>query len=376
MNRALAAIDAHTRDGALSAPAADRLDTHVRHNDTPEGLDARYLAAVGSPAYERAFHWVLRDPVTATARMEADELEAMREVARVEGLRAALVGGAPTGSYALPFTLDPSIILSSAGVVNPVRQLARVITISTREWKGLSSTGVISTFEPELTEAGDRTPTFDQPTIETQMARSYIEASSELFDDWASITTEMGRLFADSKAVLEADKFVNGDGTDEPDGILNGLAAGQTCVTAGATLDIVDLYGAKEKVPNRFKSRASWLLAEGSIDFAWQLVAVGDEQNAMVMASYGSELLGRPLYECNDLPTCKSAPATTEVGVLGDFASGFTIADRLGGTVELIPNVIGPARNMPTGSRGLFYRWRVGSVVTNPTALVKLAMKP
>ena len=41
---------------------------------------------------------------------------------------------------------------------------------------------------------------------------------------------------------------------------------------------------------------------------------------------------------------------------IGDFNAGFLIADRLGGSVELIPNVIGPARNMPTGARGLFYR--------------------
>ena len=56
--------------------------------------------------------------------------------------------------------------------------------------------------------------------------------------------------------------------------------------------------------------------------------------------------------------------------VAGDFATGYRIVDRIGGTVELIPHLFGAAQgNLPTGMRGLYYYWRVGGGVVAPNAL-------
>lgn len=53
---------------------------------------------------------------------------------------------------------------------------------------------------------------------------------------------------------------------------------------------------------------------------------------------------------------------TNKIAIYGDF-SKFLIADRLGGTVELIPHLFGATNRFPTGQRGAYYYWRTGSDV-------------
>lgn len=51
---------------------------------------------------------------------------------------------------------------------------------------------------------------------------------------------------------------------------------------------------------------------------------------------------------------------------MGDF-SRFVIIDRIGLTIELIPHIVG-TNHRPTGQRGLFAYWRVGSKVVDAGA--------
>jgi hypothetical protein len=53
---------------------------------------------------------------------------------------------------------------------------------------------------------------------------------------------------------------------------------------------------------------------------------------------------------------------TNKIAIYGDF-SNFLIADRIGGTIELIPHLFGATSRFPMGQRGLYYYWRVGSDV-------------
>ena len=64
-----------------------------------------------------------------------------------------------------------------------------------------------------------------------------------------------------------------------------------------------------------------------------------------------------------------AATTGTKWMIYGDFRSGFTIADRLGLTVELIPHLFGSVARFPTGQRGVFAYWRTGSKVVVPEAL-------
>jgi predicted phage gp36 major capsid-like protein len=49
--------------------------------------------------------------------------------------------------------------------------------------------------------------------------------------------------------------------------------------------------------------------------------------------------------------------------------SGFTIVDRFGVQIELIPHLFGATNRFPTGQRGILYIWRSSSGVIKPNAL-------
>jgi HK97 family phage major capsid protein len=138
--------------GVLTAPAADRLDAVIRERD-PLGLGGRYLEAVADPAYTTAFAKILRDPQTAHLRFEAREVEAVRRVSAVEAERSMLEGTGPTGGFGIPFQLDPTIVISGTGVLNPIRQISNVETIVAHEWRGVTADQITAAFVAEGTEA-------------------------------------------------------------------------------------------------------------------------------------------------------------------------------------------------------------------------------
>ena len=86
----------------------------------------------------------------------------------------------------------------------------------------------------------------------------------------------------------------------------------------------------------------------------------------------GAQLLGKASFEA----TGQSGAFTTGqlVAVVGDFGY-FKIVDRVGLTIETIPHIFGAAQgNLPTGQRGLFAYWRVGSKVLNANAFRTLKL--
>ena len=113
----------------LTNEAATRLDYIVRA-DARGTINARYLTAVGNPAYLTAFTKMLADPTTGHLRFSEEEVEAVRLVTMGQEERAMSIGTGSAGGFGVPFVLDPSIILTGTGALNAVRDIARVITIT------------------------------------------------------------------------------------------------------------------------------------------------------------------------------------------------------------------------------------------------------
>jgi hypothetical protein len=187
----------------------------LEERETLDGKVSRYLLATGSPTYNRAFGKYLKQQ--SFSREEQAAIESVQMAERALSLTAG------SGGFAVPFELDPTIINTSSGVVNPIRAISRVERITTDEWRGIASTGVTMTYEAEATETTDNAPTITQPSVSTEKAQGFIPFSIEIDQDWGGMRGEMANLLQDGKDTLEAAKFATGTGTNEPFGVLTGV---------------------------------------------------------------------------------------------------------------------------------------------------------
>jgi HK97 family phage major capsid protein len=363
---ALRTVETYERSNTLSALAADKLDRIVRSDRN--GMDCRFLTAIGNPAYERAFWHLVTDPA-GYRDMAEDERAAMRAVQAAQSERAMAIGSGPTGGYVVPLTLDPTILQTSDGSVNPLRSLARIETISTNEWKGVSSAGITATYAAEAAEVTDDSPTLAQPSVKCERAQAFVPFSSELGADWGGLRAELGRLLQESKDNLEATKFVLGAGTasTEPQGIVAGLGTAYQVKTAGtATFAVDDVYSLKEALPPRFRPNATFLANGDVLDNIYRMVALADATEPPLMSADG-RILRKAVAEVS---TMSGTIGTGEKIVLfGDIRAAFLIVDRLGSmTIELVPHLLGSSHR-PTGMRGLYMFFRNSSAILVPEAL-------
>jgi HK97 family phage major capsid protein len=369
----LRAIDAQA--SVLTSRAGDRLEKAVRSDGS--GVGGRYLEAVADPAYNSAFGKMLADPQSGHLRFTPAEVEAVRVASAAEAQRNLNVTTGSAGQFAIPFALDPSIIMTNTGVLNPIRDLARIETIvGATTWKGVASDGVVAAFGAEGAVANDASPTLVQPTITVQKAFCFVPFTIEASQDWGGLQDELVRLMNDAKNVLEATKFLLGTGTNEPGGILNigstgGLTTTQRVQTAvSATYAVGDPWLLKAQLPPRFIPATTYAAGPAIWDKTYRFVAQGSttEPRQFADGDRGGDFLGAPKSEMSTFVT--TTTTASRIMVAGDFKTGYRIVDRVGGTAELIPHLFGSAQgNLPTGMRGLYYYWRVGGGVVAPNAL-------
>jgi predicted phage gp36 major capsid-like protein len=348
---ALRAIEDRSDD--LTPEAGDRLEGLVRRDGF--GMDARYITAVANPAYFRAFMKQLAGGQGAGAVLEPDEAEAMQLVGRSMHERAMAAGTGELGGFAVPFTLDPTILLTNDGAINPIRELATVSTILTTTWEGVSSAGVEAEFTAEATEAKDGAPKL------------------ELGADWVGLGAELGRLFADAKSVKEAEVFATGKGTGN---VPQGLITGATKVVETATKEVMvgaDVYKLQEALGARFQPRATFLGTNTVANQIHRFVAKGDTEDAALMSDDRSAILGKPYREVSTMSS-KTTTKKERVLAYADVAAGYRIVDRLGLTVEVVQHVFGENQR-PLGQRGLYAYFRVGAEVVVPGAVQVLMVK-
>lgn len=325
--------------------------------DTIDGDDAAVserLLRTGSLAYRRAFgKAVMGKPLNS------------------EETRALSTSGS-AGGYAVPFTLDPTVIETSSGDINPLREISRREQITGETWKGVSSAGITASFSAQATEASDNAPTLAQPEVTVQKAQMFVPYSIEIGQDWGGLSAEIAKLMQTAKDELEATKFLSGTGTNEPFGVETG-ATEKVETAASKTFAIGDLYALQNALVPRFRQRSSFLANLGIYNKVRQFDTYG---GAALWVRLGegrpNELLGRPAYELSSMES--SVTEKTNILIYGDF-NQFLIVDRIGMTVELVPHVFGGENGRPTGQRGLYAYWRVGSKVLTAKAFQTLYVK-
>jgi HK97 family phage major capsid protein len=370
LDGALRCLERTQHSGVMSDRAATAMEGVVRHGD-PSGSTARYLAAVADPAYFTAFGKLLQYGSNAGMRMSSEEHRAVERVTAIDEERSMMDGIGASGGFAIPIEIDPTILLSSSGVLNPVRQVARVVPMASSTLRLVSSTGVTASYGPEGAEQTDGSPTLVQPTLTAQRGSAFVPFSIEIGQDWPLLAQELAKLFADERDVLDSLKFLSGTGIAEPQGILatGGLTSTQEITTAtGSTTAIADLYSLREGLANtRFFPRASWLAHPTVFDKLFRFVGGGNTAEPEPFTQgRGGPILGTPKYEYSSMQY-GTTTSGNQISILGDF-SGYVIGDRIGSQIELIPMLMGPTNRYPTGQRGLFYWWRTGTAVSIPNA--------
>jgi HK97 family phage major capsid protein len=348
------------REGAQS-----RCEYLLNTIDDEDGTLARRMLTTGSPVYMRAFGKAVAKLSTAGLTQEESR---------------ALNMGSPgsAGGYAVPFQLDPTVILTSDGALNPLRQICRVEQIVGKTWEGVTSAGITVSRANEAAEASDGAPALAQPSVTPTRVHAFVPFSIEVEQDWNALQAEMVRLLADAKDIEEATSFVTGAGTGNvPQGIVTGIGTAQPPVVltaATATLAVGDLYSVMDTLAPRWQPRARWIGSLTAFNAYRQLLtavtsASGDQ---WVRPSQGNpaELYGYPAHYASAMST---TPSTTgqKPFILGDF-NQHLIVDRLGMNVELVPHLFGTANNFPTGQRGIYAIWRNSSLTLVPSAFAML----
>jgi HK97 family phage major capsid protein len=285
------------------------------------------------------------------------------------------------GKFLLPVHLDPTIILTSAASDNTIRRLARVVTLTDGQpaWNGITSAGVTASWDGEVVEVSDDSPTFGQPSISTIRAQALVQASISATEDIANLASDVLMMFADAKDRLEGTAYATGAGTTEPMGVFTAVAAvtaSRVTSTTAATIGLVDLNSVYTGVPLRYRRNATWV---ANPVYTVAIKALG----TAISASFSGDLrdpvagriLGLPLEEAEDAPTTQTTTALDKEVLLGDFKQ-YVIVDRPAGmSVEAVPLLFNTANNLPDGRRAWYATWRTGADVTNVNAFRLLVDK-
>lgn len=359
--RALTAIEKtpHLPDAAKEAATES-----IQLLDNTRGQMSLHILATGSETYREAWQRALSGAPLTDKHWDA-----------LEFARAALaIGADATGGYAIPFTLDPTVIDIGDHEESPIRALARKERTLTNQWNGVTSAGVTSQWQDEATEAVDNSPTLGRVTINMHKLTIFVPYSIEVQMDWPQMESVLRGQIAREKANKEAVAHATGlgDGSDQPFGVLTSLSGGVNEVnSAGAgAVAAADLFALDNALNQRYRQAAQWVADRPTYNAVRQLgVSDGMALWTRLPGPNPDQLIG---YTANEASAFPAVAATNTPLVLGDWQEGYIVCDRVGMVVENIPHLFGPTNRFPTGERGIYCYLRTGADVVNENAFASL----
>lgn len=359
--RAIDAIAKSTRftDDSHKARATQILE-NVGHQP---GL-AELTLLRSSDTYADAFLRKAFDPDAVTP-------EEQRSLAQVKELQRAMALSDVTGVL-VPAHLDPTLIVSNSGTVNPFRQACRVESGVTNVYTSLSSAGITASWDAEAAQVSDDAPTFSNPTATAFKGAAFVPISIEAFEDARGRESEIVAMIVDAKDRLESTAFATGNGTSEPRGLVTALDANTNVEVKNTTSNVfglVDVYALYEALPARWRNnRTAWFANLAIINDIRQM---GTEDYHSQTVQLGARLvpgvLGHPIMESSAMDGAITAAAQEEILIVGD-PSQYLIYDRIGLSVELIPHLFHVDNNRPSGQRGWYAHFRTGANTLVDTA--------
>jgi HK97 family phage major capsid protein len=380
ISRARTFVDNETR-----VPVTDDAKEHLHRlltrsmlgDDEDEQFDSSYIARrtllTENPFYRAAYkkYWRLG----SMAQYNQDESRAIAAYQDYELRRAASENTTTAGGFGVPVIIDPTILITSGAIDAPLLRVCSIEQVTNNIWKGVSSAGMVWSYDTEAAEVSDDAATLAQPSVTVHMARGYVPYSIEVGQDYPGFAMEMGKLLNQGFTDLIASKTMTGSGTGEPFGIFTALDANtnvEVTPTTDGSFGGVDVFKVWNALPERYRGRATWVMSVHVESAIRQFAAAAGSSSAYftvdLTADGVSRINGRPVIVTDYAPTFSgSVPGTTgaaNILIVMD-CSNYKWVQRAGMSVEQVPLVIGSSGQRPTGQRGMFAWARNGGDSVN-----------
>lgn len=361
------ALDADVKRNLLPAYAAERVE-HLMGvgNEHEQTVSQRWASAAGDPEYTTAFMKQMIDPVKGHLLWTDREAQAYRRVAEV---KTALGLGSGGGASMVPLTLDPAIMLTNDGSINPLRNISRVVQTASNSWRGVTSAGATAEWKAEHAQAADGTPALDDPEIPVHLGDVDVIYSYEIGMDAVNFVQGMQDVMMDAADNLAVAAYTTGTGSGQPKGIVTALAGTASEINGGGTEALIaaDPFTLQNALPARFSANAQWCAHIATINTLRQFETTNGALKFPELVGSPAQLLSKPMNELSNMDGSVSAAATANnyLLVYGDFKQ-FVIVDRIGSTIEVLPAY--GANQRPTAQRHCFLTFRTGSDVVVPQA--------
>ncbi|TGB12619.1 phage major capsid protein [Streptomyces sp. MZ04] len=360
-------LDADIKRRILPEYAAERVEKLMTiGTEQSQTLSQRWAAAAGDPEYLNAFAKQMADPVRGHLLWTEREAHAYRNVAEV---RTALGLGSGGGATMVPLTLDPAIMLTNDGSINPLRRISRVVQTASNTWQGVTSAGASAEWKAEGAQAADGTPALAGPEIPVHLGDVDVIYSYEVGMDALNFAQEMQGVMMDAADNLAVAAYTTGSGSGQPKGIVTALAGTASELNSGGSEALIaaDAFTVQNALPARFSANAQWCAHIATINTLRQFETTNGSLKFPELAGNPPYLLTKTMNELSNMDGSVNAAATANNYLLlyGDF-NQFVIVDRIGATVEILPGY--GANQRPTAQRHAFLTFRTGSDVVVPQA--------
>jgi HK97 family phage major capsid protein len=276
-----------------------------------------------------------------------EELRAWKIVTAERALGLGTAGG----SFAVPFQLDGSLVPTSDSSINPIRALARQVSITSNEFRQATSGAMTATYAAEFAVATDTGPTLAQPALIPKRVHAFTPASLEVTEDWQQLLAELGTLIQEAKDDLESVQFTSGVGTTVfPQGILTGGTA------SSRAFDLAGLYLTELELPARWRKHAVWMGNKLRFQDIRKFVVPESAAPVWEHTPGGpSEIFEYPAYENSSMTTATSSGS--KVLAFGD-PNAYQIVDRIGLDIEITTHIPDSTTFFPKGQKGIYAFWR------------------
>lgn len=293
--------------------------------------------------------------------------------------KAMNVGTPADGGYAVPIQQDRDIMRLLTDL-SPMRQVCRVMTVGTEDYRKLVNLGGTASGWVGETDARPATagPTLAQ--LKPSFGELYAnpEVTQKALDDiFFNVEGELSQDISESFAVLEGKAFLSGTGTNQPVGLLTAKTSAEAdSARAFGTVQhiatgVADNFPAKDpadilidliySMKAGYRTGAQFMVnsmtlatmrkwKDGDGNYIWQ--------PAMQNGQPGS-IFGYGYVTNEDMP---SAGAGAIPVVFGNFQQAYVIFDRVG-----IRSLRDPYTNKPFV--GFYTTKRVGSMIANTQAV-------